>query len=239
MLILFDIDGTLLRTGGLGRRIMQQAGLNMLGREIAIDALRFAGRLDPLILSDLLSLNGVDPTDERIDEMRGHYTGLMTVALQESPEVQPLPGAHALVEQTAQIEGATLGVLTGNYEETGATKLTVTGWPIETFTVRVWGDESPLRPHSRDQLPGVAIERFGVSSGAPVSGERVVIIGDTVFDVACAKAHNCRVIGVATGGSSAAELHASGADLVVESLDDVRPVIDQIERWNGSAPARL
>ena len=234
MLVLFDIDGTLLLTGGLGRKIMQEAGLAMLSRAINIDALEFAGRLDPLILTDLLTLNGVEATEQSLLAMRTHYVDRMTHAIADSGQVRVLPGAHELVRAVGELPGVTLGVLTGNYAETGRAKLEAAGWRDDAFEISVWGDESPNRPHSRDQLPGVAIERCSAARGEAFTGERVVVIGDTVHDVACARAHGCRAVGVSTGNYPSASLAESGADLVVESLVDTARVVGQIEAWMAS-----
>ena len=227
MLILFDIDGTLLLTGGIGRRSMQVAGEAFLGRPFNADGVDFSGRLDPLILEDLLVLNGVDPSPESVDQLRAHYIEVMSQAINSSGQVRALPGAATLVEEVGQPVGFTRGVLTGNYLETGTAKLQAAGWGDGCFQLSVWGDESPSRPHSRDQLPGVAISRYAQQLGTAAGGERVVILGDTVHDIACARAHGCSAIAVATGTYSVEQLGAAGADLVVETLEDT----DRLVRW--------
>ncbi len=231
MLILFDIDGTLLLTGGLGREVMRRAGKAMLGREVTIESLEFSGRLDPLILSDLLRLNGVDPVAQALAEMREHYIEQMTQAIADSGKVQALAGAHALVEALGTRAELTLGVLTGNYAPTGRAKLQAAGWQPERFAISVWGDESPLDPPTRDQLPGVALDRYGVLHDRQLAGHQAVVIGDTVHDVACAHAHGCRSVGVATGTFTAQQLAKAGADLVVETLEATDHLVEQITGW--------
>lgn len=235
MLILFDIDGTLLLTGGLGRQVMRRAGQAMLGREVTIESLEFSGRLDPLILSDLLELNGIDPVAEALAEMREHYIEQMTQAIAESGNVQALAGAHALVEALGGLSELTLGVLTGNYASTGRAKLRAAGWEPERFAISVWGDESPVHPPTRDQLPGVALDRYTSMHHRRLAGHQAVVIGDTVHDVACAHAHGCRSVGVATGTFTADQLADAGADLVVETLESTDHLVEQIVGW-GARP---
>ncbi len=104
-------------------------------------------------------------------------------------------------------------------------KLQMAGVDPEGFAIRVWGDDSPHDPPARDHLPGVAIERVSEAWGRQARGEEVVVIGDTPHDISCARAHGCRVLAVATGKFSAAEL--SHADETVEDLGDIEAVM----RW--------
>jgi phosphoglycolate phosphatase len=234
MLILFDIDGTLLLTGGIGRRAMQQAGSEMLGRPFNAHGVDFSGRLDPLILADLLAINGIEPTEANLNHFRDHYIKAMTQAIESSGAVQPLPGADTLVSAVGQVQGLTTGVLTGNFMQTGTAKLKAAGWSDTTFTIAVWGDESPTRPHSRDQLPGVALTRYSTHLGAAsVTGEQAVVIGDTIHDVACARAHGCRSIAVATGTYSTDQLRQAGADLVLDTLEDTDLVLGWLAQAAG------
>lgn len=228
MLILFDIDGTLLLTGGIGRKVMQQAGSAMLGRPFNADGVDFSGRLDPLILADLLANNGIEPSEDQIERFREHYILTMTHAIQTSGTVSPLPGAIDLVRAVGQTKGLTTGVLTGNYKPTGLAKLRAAGWTDHAFAISVWGDESPSRPHSRDQLPAVALSKYRQLLNKPIDGSAAVVIGDTIHDVACAQAHGCLAIAVATGTYSAQQLRAAGADLVLDSLADTQAIMGWI-----------
>jgi phosphoglycolate phosphatase-like HAD superfamily hydrolase len=121
----------------------------------------------------------------------------------------------------------TLGLLTGNFAETGRLKLLACGIDPDQFTLNVWGDESPSSPPTRNDLPGVGLRRYHQRHGRALPGDRAVIIGDTPHDVACAKAHGCRSLAVATGKFTTAELAASGADLALDTLQDTQRVL----RW--------
>jgi phosphoglycolate phosphatase len=226
MLILFDIDATLITTKGAGIHAMVDAGRRLHHPGFSADGVEFAGRLDPLILVDLLAANDIDPTPGAVGQMRGGYGEALAARLEEGRVSRALPGVVALVaELSGMKDRATLGLLTGNFAETGSMKLHKAGIDPDGFPIRVWGDDSPHDPPARDHLPGVAIERVSEAWGRPARGEEVVVIGDTPHDIACARAHGCRVLAVATGKFSAEEL--SHADETVESLGDIEAVM----RW--------
>lgn len=223
MLILFDIDMTLLKTNGAGRRAMQTAGGALFGRAFTIDGLDFSGRLDPLILTDLLTLNGVEPTPSALGEIKHAY--IDAFAAEAEGAIEPLDGAVDLARAIIGHPDATAGVLTGNFAETGAHKLRAIGLDPEDFPVRVWGDDSPHDPPARDHLPPVGVARYRDLHGD--DPRETVILGDTVHDVRCGLTNGCRVLAVATGRTDAASLADAGAHRVVGSLADT----DDLEAW--------
>ncbi len=227
MLILFDIDATLVTTSGVGRHAMAEAGRRLYGPAFTPDGVEFAGRLDPLILADLLVRNGLEPTPDRKAAMRREYRRALIEGLQAPGIARALPGVHAVVDALMGQAGVTLGLLTGNFEETGRLKLGACGLETDRFRVRVWGDESPHEPPSRDHLPAVAIERYAGLLAGPVRADRVTIVGDTVHDVGCARANGCRSLAVATGSFSADALRSAGADAVMDDMGEVEAVV----RW--------
>lgn len=226
MLIFFDIDATLITTGGVGIKAMVDAGRELFGPQFAVEGIPFAGRLDPLILADMLSKNGVEVSEAHLAAMRATYGKHLPRHLAAGTG-RSLPGVLPLLADLHAREGVTLGLLTGNFAETGLLKLRACGIPTEKFTICVWGDESPHRPPARDHLPGVGIERYGRRFSRPISGERVVIIGDTPHDISCAKAHGCRSLGVGTGSFSVDQLRQAGADHAVPDLSDTETIV----RW--------
>ena len=226
MLVLFDIDATLLTTDGAGIRAMVEVGQRLHSPGFSAEGVEFAGRLDPLILADLLAANAIDPTPEAVAALRLGYGEALAARLAPGGVSRLLPGVAELVESlAAEPERVTLGLLTGNFSETGTLKLQAAGLDPQQFPIRVWGDDSPHDPPARDHLPGVALERVSTAWGRQALGEEVVIIGDTPHDIACARAHDCRVLAVATGKFSATEL--SHADETLETLSDV----EAVKRW--------
>lgn len=225
VLILFDIDGTLITTGGVGIRAMVAAGRELFGPDFNADGIVFAGRLDPLILRDMFVQSGVPTKPENFAAIRNRYAMHLGRELAASTAKRSLPGILPLVESLRQDSSVTLGLLTGNFAETGSMKLRACGVEPDHFPIQAWGDESPHDPPARDHLPPIAIERDHRRRGRRLPGHAVTIIGDTPHDVSCAKAHGCRSLAVATGRSTTEDLTKAGADLVMPDLSDTRAVL--------------
>lgn len=224
MLILFDVDATLITSGGIGIRAMGDAGRRLHGPGFSSEGVDFAGRLDPLIIADLLAANGVEVTPESFDAFRAAYRDALTARFDGGDLARTCPGVDGLLSALEErADRLTLGLLTGNFEETGTIKMQRAGLDPQRFSIRVWGDESPHRPPARDHLPCVAMERVRASWGRPARGEEVVVIGDTPHDIACARANGCRALGVATGVYSVEQL--AGADRALADLSDVEGVL--------------
>lgn len=225
MLILFDIDGTLLLTEGAGIAAMMDAGRELFGSHFTRDGVQFSGRLDTLIWNDLAKLNRIDNHDHHHDTFRAAYGKHLSRRLQENPTAMSLPGVTELVHRLAALDHLSIGLLTGNYPETGRLKIKAAGLDPDIFTVAAWGCDGATR---RD-LPPVALQRHHQRTGRKVSPQQTVIIGDTPHDIDCAKAHGCRSIGVATGAFTVDVLRKSGADLAVTNLADVASIIQWLE----------
>lgn len=222
MLILFDIDMTLLKTNGAGRVAMAQAGEALFGHGFSFDHVDFAGRLDPLILRDLLTCNNEPANDENMAKMKHAYIEAFMASA--TGKIEPLTGAVDLVRAIAGHSDAAAGVLTGNFAETGAHKLTSIGLDPALFEIAAWGDDSPHDPPAREHLPPVAMGRYRDRYNADPT--ETVILGDTVHDVACGLANGCRVLAVATGRTDAQTLADAGAHRVVESLAETADLTD-------------
>jgi phosphoglycolate phosphatase-like HAD superfamily hydrolase len=216
-LLLFDLDGTLLLSSGAGARAMELAGKQVWGDSFSMASIDFAGSLDPVILSEATHQAGVELNFESHGRFRRCYDEQLRVELAR-PETRAyaLPGVLSLLKQLMASKLATLGLLTGNYEETGCQKLSAVGINPNWFSPRVWGDEGPTRP----DLVRVAMQRQ-----AHHEPSSVVVVGDTTRDVHCAKVNGCRVVGVATGSCSIRQLLDAGADLAVPDLSDPSPLL--------------
>lgn len=217
-LLLFDVDGTLLRTGGAGRRTLDRIFLEMFGVAQAFSVIRPDGMTDPAIFRDMLRLNAVavDDEDAAIGEIRRRYEAGFADELATSP-ASLAPGALELVEALAARPDVALGLLTGNLESTGRAK-------VERFGL---GSFFPFGAYSsdheqRDRLPPVAVARAEAHLARPVGlGRHVVIVGDTPRDVACALAHGCTAVGVGQARYSEAELAAAGAHRTLPDFADL------------------
>jgi phosphoglycolate phosphatase-like HAD superfamily hydrolase len=217
-LLLFDIDGTLLRGYGAGGRALLRAAEAVLGPGIRGAQINFGGALDPWIFAQLARIVGRELDRELHSRLRAHYAELLVEELRTAERrLEALPGVHSVLEHLRGEPRVTLGLLTGNYAETGALKLRAAGIDPDWFPVQAWGDMAEARPllvpHALRQM------------ASAVHASEVVVIGDTLRDVECAHANGCVCVAVATGFTSAADLEAGGAELVLADLSDPSPLL--------------
>jgi phosphoglycolate phosphatase len=232
MLILFDIDMTLITTGGAGMKAMQDAGVELFGPTFDARKVEYAGRLDPLIIDELVRHHGTatDVSASPHTAMRSGYRTHLARRLQAPGAGRALPGVMNLLDALAGVRTTTLGLLTGNFADTGTMKLRACGIEPSQFTVAAWGDDSPHTPPDRAHLPPVAVRRLEESTGRRVSAREVVVIGDTPHDARCALAHGHRCLGVATGMHDEDTLRGSGFDHVVKDLSDTQAVMQWLHK---------
>jgi len=229
MLILFDIDMTLLETNHIGIDCLRHAGQSLFLSDFTIEGITFGGALDPVIIADMLVLNNIEPTADHIRSMRSGYHQHLEALSKSRSVAQPLPGAHELVFATASHPSRpAMGLLTGNYEETGTIKIRAAGFDPGLFTINAWGDSSPHASPVRAHLPPVAISNYRDMKSVDIDPQSVIIIGDTEHDVSCAKDNGCRALAVATGHASFDELESAGADWTIEDLTDTEGILEWI-----------
>lgn len=216
-LVLFDIDGTLVKTGRAGLRGMNAAFQRLHGRPDALDGISFAGRTDRAIVTDVFRALGLDAGADAMDELREAYLGHLAEEIRKPvPDCEVLPGVEASLAAFESRREIGVGLLTGNYRQGAAIKLGHFGlW--ERFGFGAFGDAHA----DRRQLVPVAIAEAERAHGVRIPSSRVVVIGDTPLDVDCAHAHGAVAVAVATGPFSAAELAGAGPDLVLETLEDL------------------
>lgn len=232
MLILFDIDATLVLTSRSGLWAMERAGRELFGDSFLIRDVEFAGRLDTLIIPEIFERSAVPVTADNLTRYKARYTQLLEQRLADPGVVKTvLPGVRELLAEIEARRAAghdvTVGLLTGNYEHTGRMKLRHCGLELSPFVVNAFADDA-LHPHgSRDDLPPVALRRYRAHHGRDVAPSRTVIIGDSPSDVRCAKVNGCRALAVATGVHSLQQLRACTPhppDLAVADLADTAAI---------------
>ena len=224
MLVLFDIDGTLLHSLSAGIHAMGAALRELHGVDVDFSKVDVHGRLDTLIWRDIGRLHGYPTDDAAHARFKDAYCGHLERRLAERNTVEAMPGAAALVDAACAHGPATVGLLTGNYERSGRTKVRHAGIDPDRFVVNAWGDDGP----GRRSLVPVAMGRYRARHGAPVDPRDVVIIGDTPHDVDCAHASSARCLAVATGKFTIDALRDAGADLAVPDLRDTARLMDWV-----------
>jgi phosphoglycolate phosphatase len=224
--VLFDLDGTVLRTDGAGRRAMDHALTAVFGAA-GDPAYRYDGKTDRQITREQMRWAGVDDDviDARMDDLLALYTERLAYELAAAPEQTVLlQGIPALLDQLGGRREVTLGILTGNIVAGARAKLEAVKLGIEQFRVQATGSDHEHRP----MLPAVARARASALLGRDVAGEQLVIIGDTPADIHCGRALNVRAIGVATGRYTVPELAAHEPAAVFETLADTERVVEAI-----------
>ena len=221
-LFLFDIDGTLVNAGGVGRGAVTNALREVYGTTGAIDGYDFRGRTDPRIVFDLLGEAGWDEADirARLATYFSVYLRELDALVGDGAGVRVLPGVADVVRELSARGDAVVGLLTGNIEGGARVKLRPTGlWPL--FRVGAFGSDDI----DRRRLPAVAQRRARETLGHDIPFDRVTIIGDTPLDVDCARASGASAVAVATGRYTGAELSACRPDVLFPDLSDVKAVL--------------
>jgi phosphoglycolate phosphatase len=225
-LILFDIDGTLVLTGGAGGRAMSLAFQEIFGVRDGLSGITMAGRTDAWILADALTAHNITTDPKALVRFREAYLRHLTIELDKpGPRKGLMPGVRELLDVLHRRDDVYVALLTGNYEEGARIKLEYFDlWRY--FRCGAFGDDAP----QRDGLVSKALERIAASGGPSFSAADGVVIGDTPLDVACAAFCGARSIAVATGSHSVEELRAAGADVVMPDLSNTHEVVAAILR---------
>jgi phosphoglycolate phosphatase-like HAD superfamily hydrolase len=224
-LVLFDIDGTLLSSGRAARESVLAALERIFGWKGpgAADGYDFSGKTDPQILRELV---GAAVGEERLGRDLPRALDLYLEELEKRLDpaaVAVKPGIPELVDRLSSDPRVTLGLLTGNVERGARLKLEPPGLN-RYFLFGAFGSDSP----DRYLLPAVAIERARQSTGRIFAGKSVVIVGDSIHDVACGRSLGVRSVAVATGPTSRDRLLAEKPDAFFEDFSDVGRAFEAI-----------
>lgn len=219
----FDIDGTLIVSGGAGQKAFARVFREQFGVDEISQAVSFAGRSDRAITLDLLAAHDVEPSDENWRRFHDAYIAVLPESLAAN-EGTVLPGVEALIATFAAADGVEVGLLTGNVVRGAEAKLTHYNlW--HHFAFGGFGDTHT----SRDEIARAAVVAAGEHLGISPNGDsRLAVIGDTVHDITCARAIGAYAVAVPTGLTPIDELRAAEPDLAVETLEDAKTLIDWI-----------
>ena len=224
LLVLWDVDYTLVSADGLGTRLYEVVFREMFGRELTAVAPK-AGRTDRAIIGDTLALAGVS-----LAHVDAFLAALARAAADGAVrgQVRPLAGASDAIAALASSEaspGIRQSVLTGNIRPLAALKLRLAGLGDHLdLDVGAYGDVHEVRA----ELVTVARQKARTAYGADFGGMSTVLVGDTALDVEAALATGARAVGVATGIFSAAELVAAGAHVVLPDLTDASLLVSAV-----------
>lgn len=227
-LVLFDIDGTLLSAGKVARESILRALETAYGWKAGPEhedrgRYDFSGKTDPQIVRELV-LDAVGR-----ERFEAGLPGALRTYLEElerliTPEtVLPKPGISELLARLSAEPRVTLGLLTGNLEPGARLKLTPPGYN-RYFPFGAFGSDSA----DRYELPAIAVERAFAHSGRRFSGKSVVVVGDSIHDVACGRALGVRAVAVATGITSLERLGAEKPDALFESFAETERALEAI-----------
>jgi phosphoglycolate phosphatase len=227
-LVLFDIDGTLLSAGRVARDAILRSLKTSYGWDYRPDhedrgKFDFSGKTDPQIVRELV-MEEVGPERFQKDLPRALELYLEELERQLAPgTVVPKPGISELLVRLAADPRVTLGLLTGNLERGARLKLAPPDFN-RYFPFGAFGSDSA----DRYQLPPVAVDRALAHTGRRFAGKSVVIVGDSIHDVACGREIGVKAVAVATGLTSVERLAAEGADAVFDDFTDTRRAFDAI-----------
>lgn len=210
-LVLFDIDGTLVSTGGAGTRSMNLAFHELFGIPDAFKDIPMAGKTDPQIMKEGLKCHDLPYLDGNVEKMMNGYIKFLQQEI-DNPHRHLMPGISASLDLFRET-GIPVGLLTGNLEKGAEIKLGAFGI-YSCFIDGAFGSDH----EDRDSLLPIAIEKFA-ARGYTFLPSDCIVIGDTPRDVQCAKIHGAYCIAVATGPYSREDLLNTDADIILDSLE--------------------
>lgn len=216
-LLLFDIDLTLINSGGAGRQAMTQAFEELFGSTNGFETISFAGRTDVAIFKEGLTHCGSEWTSGKQSKFKKRYLDYLKIEI-EKPNSRKhiLPGVPDLLSALNERNDVTLALLTGNWRDGAKIKLEHFNL-FRFFEFGAFADDSEFR----EELPFKAAEKFSEKTGNIISPSDVFVIGDTPRDVACAGPFGARTIAVSTGFFSHEELKATHPNFLFEDFTHI------------------
>jgi phosphoglycolate phosphatase len=212
-LVLFDIDGTLIRTGGAGVKAFAKTFAAEFNAEDGFERLKFAGRTDFSLVREFFTLHQIAPSPENFARFFERYVFWLDHILRDS-KTEVCPGVWELIRELQALpQPPLLGLLTGNIRLGAEIKLRHFNlW--EVFETGGFADDH----EERDQIAAVARQRGSRILGEDLRGDQVVVIGDTPYDIRCARAIGAKALAVATGGARIEDLRLHQPDWAMPNL---------------------
>jgi phosphoglycolate phosphatase len=225
LLVLWDIDHTLIETSGVGSKVYAEAFAKVTGHPLERMP-ELAGRTEPVIFREALKVNGVEPREDLYAQFAAEQARAYTAHLDElRARGRALPGAAEALHKLSERSDVFQSVLTGNTRP--ASEIKLRAFHLDhflDFDIGAYGTDDDTRA----KLVDIARQRAEKAHGGDFSDGATVLIGDTPNDVAAAHASGARIIAVATGKDSVTALAEAGAPIVLADLTDTSAVLDAI-----------
>lgn len=222
---LLDIDGTLILTGSAGHAAFAETLAKEFGIAEMNGQVQFAGRSDRAIVMDLFQHHGIEPSLENWQQFCRSYLGRLQSVL-AARKGRVLPGVEQLLQALTARGDVAIGLLTGNIRDGARHKLTHYGlW--HWFPFGGFGDEHTERCDIAAAALAAAkthLNGHHHANGSPAEHGEVVVIGDTLHDITCARSIGARCVAVATGHSTVDDLRVGKPDVAVKTLEDIDAV---------------
>lgn len=224
-LVLFDIDETMIQSDGAGGRAIRRALSEVFALQQDLPNIVMSGKTDPQICQEMMELLGFEShhIHNNLEETFKRYINYLESEIKSTAGFRLHDGVVSLIEALSVNENAHLGLLTGNIEPGARIKLQ----PFALnhyFSMGAYGSDSA----DRMQLPSIAVSRAKEIFGVNFSPRQIIIIGDAVNDIACAKGYGAVSIAVNTGRTSWTELEALQPDYLFTSLSDTKQLLEAI-----------
>jgi phosphoglycolate phosphatase-like HAD superfamily hydrolase len=220
--LLFDIDGTLIHSGGAGKRAFVVTLHEAFGIQDELQDIPFSGKTDPLIIREIFAKHEIEPSAGHFDLFLSRYVGCLERLIAD-PRGTVMPGIREVLEACYSNPGVLLGLLTGNIQRGAAIKLTHYRL-YHYFAFGAFGDDA----EDRNEIARIAHARSQQQSGRDIARSSIFVIGDTPRDIECGRAINARTVAVATGKYSVEELRECRPDFVFEDLSDAARFVEQV-----------
>ena len=215
-LVLFDIDGTLVLTGGAGTRAFSETFNHVFGLKNGAERIKFAGRTDVSLVREFFQIHGVPESAENFRQFFENYVFWLEHVVAQSTGGPCNGVTNFITDLLALPQPPMLGLLTGNIQLGAEIKLRRFGlWDF--FEMGGFADDHEDRNH----IAVAALQRGRRVLDPHLQPQEIVVIGDTPFDVRCGKFIGAKTLAVATGGSKYAELKEHAADWTVEDLTQI------------------
>ena len=221
-LFLFDIDGTLITSGGAGETALIEAMASRFGVKEDLKGITLAGATDALIAMALLEKHGLEASPENAAALLDSYLHHLGRSMSRHSG-RVLPGIIPLLDALKRRPDAVIALLTGNMVRGAEIKLGHYGvW--EYFEFGAFADDH----HDRNELGKFAKARATEKHGISFEPERIFVIGDTPRDIECGRAIGARTVAIATGNYDRTSLAAHSPDFLFEDLRDTPAVLEAL-----------